>query len=515
MSVIIILTVTIFLSLLYTYILHPAFFTPFSKVPFAHPTSSISSLWITWKRRQGHEVRTIHKAHQQLGPVVRLGPNEVSVNSLDGLRKIYAGSWDRHEWFLQVRAFGEVPNLSSMLVKKEHSVRKRILAPVYTKSYILGSEDFRILAGVLLFERFFPYLDSVTRSREEVNVLNLGAAAGVEFLSAYMVGVQNGFNLLGKGKELVQRKYLENAKKKLSPLMGAKITDDIKLAVEESEEEVLQMCKRAKRSMEKAASGSNEVETSSHPVVFAQMRELIPSKEGITDQEELLHHIASEFLDNLDAGREGSAITLTYAIHELSKQPLLEAALRKELMTLEPPLIYPAGSKEVSESILRGLDKLPLLDAILTETLRLYPTTQVPLRRVVPEGGATIDNYFIPPGVTIHSSSHCLNRNSAAFSEPEEWKPERWRCAEDTQDGNMEKQDAESNPRRWFWTFGSGSRMCIGNHLMVLILKLLLAAIYTNFKITIVDDDDIQQSENAVIAGPVGGKLIVKFSRVG
>lgn len=84
------------------------------------------------------------------------------------------------------------------------------------------------------------------------------------------------------------------------------------------------------------------------------------------------------------------------------------------------------------------------------------------------------------------------------------WRPERW--LEVTQDERDEMM-------RWFWAFGSGGRMCIGNNLAVIELKIVVAAIYTNYTTKIIDDGDIEQLD-AYSAGPKGDKLILQFKKV-
>ena len=44
-------------------------------------------------------------------------------------------------------------------------------------------------------------------------------------------------------------------------------------------------------------------------------------------------------------------------------------------------------------------------------------------------------------------------------------------------------------------------------------LKVVTAAIYSNFRTSIVDDEGIEQ-EDTIIAGPRGEKLILRFERV-
>jgi hypothetical protein len=71
-----------------------------SGVPCAHWSSAISSLWILNVRFNSREICTIHEAHQRLGPVIRLAPNEISVNCVKGgIQTIYAGGFEKHEWY--------------------------------------------------------------------------------------------------------------------------------------------------------------------------------------------------------------------------------------------------------------------------------------------------------------------------------------------------------------------------------------------------------------------------------
>ena len=73
-------------------------------------------------------------AHNKLGPVIRLGPNELSVASLDGLRKIYLGGFEKTEWYVEEFVNYQTPNLVSMLGSKEHGAQKRMLSHIYSKS---------------------------------------------------------------------------------------------------------------------------------------------------------------------------------------------------------------------------------------------------------------------------------------------------------------------------------------------------------------------------------------------
>lgn len=83
----------------YKYFLHSLLLSPLSKIPNAHSTSPFSPFWILWVRYTRVENRVVHDAHQRLGPVIRLGPNEISVNQVNGgIRTVYSGGFDKPEW---------------------------------------------------------------------------------------------------------------------------------------------------------------------------------------------------------------------------------------------------------------------------------------------------------------------------------------------------------------------------------------------------------------------------------
>jgi len=58
-------------------------------------------------------------------------------------------------------------------------------------------------------------------------------------------------------------------------------------------------------------------------------------------------------------------------MYELSRQPLLQSKLRAEVRSLSPRLNYPTNIPE-DLSLPRSIDALPLLDAVIQETLRRY-----------------------------------------------------------------------------------------------------------------------------------------------
>ncbi|KAF2849839.1 hypothetical protein T440DRAFT_508342 [Plenodomus tracheiphilus IPT5] len=91
------LTLTLLLPILLTlHLLHSYLRNPLRKIPTAHPLAHLTSLWIHYIRWRSIENATLKAAHERLGPIVRLGPGEVSVNCVrGGVRDIYVGGFEK------------------------------------------------------------------------------------------------------------------------------------------------------------------------------------------------------------------------------------------------------------------------------------------------------------------------------------------------------------------------------------------------------------------------------------
>lgn len=150
-------------------------------------------------------------------------------------------------------------------------------------------------------------------------------------------------------------------------------------------------------------------------------------------------YVAAECKDQMLAGIQGVGTVLCYLVFFLS-QPQNFAAqqrLHQELTAATPDV---------------ALDKLPYLDAVFKEGLRLAPLTSMSLPRYTPGGGCTIDGYFIPGGTIVSCQSWTLHRlHEDVFPQPEKFWPDRW----------LEEKGA-ADRARLFFPFSVGGRGCIG-----------------------------------------------------
>lgn len=138
------------------------------------------------------------------------------------------------------------------------------------------------------------------------------------------------------------------------------------------------------------------------PTLFTKMFDT--EKSGMTQSE-----IRNEAQGYIVAGSDTTAITLTYLVYSVCKNPEVQANLVKELSELPEP---------VSD---RDLRDLPYLNNVISETLRLHTAVPFGLPRAVPPEGAQFNGYFLPGGVTVSTQSYSLHRDPKIFADPERY----------------------------------------------------------------------------------------------
>lgn len=121
--------------------------------------------------------------------------------------------------------------------------------------------------------------------------------------------------------------------------------------------------------------------------------------------------IIIEITNLIFAGTDTTGNTFSYMFWELAKNPEWQGRLRDELSTIQ--------FDNVPDY--QDVMKLPVLDALIHETLRFWPASPASLPRVTPKGGRTIDGVKVPENVSIRrteasSSASLINGPSRLLS---------------------------------------------------------------------------------------------------
>lgn len=197
---------------------------------------------------------------------------------------------------------------------------------------------------------------------------------------------------------------------------------------------------------------------------------------------------------------------LPLVIQFIYKHPEVLAKLRQELAELP---------RDVSIEDMAHHDgncRLPYLEATILEALRLTPTFGLSLGRSVPATGCQLNEYFIPPGYVVSMSGWANNINRDYFGEDaKEFKPERWignHPTEIAKDGTGLPRTMKNYLEAGWFTFGAGSRVCIGRHLTMISYFKFIGRFVRQFDIEVVKDGRlwyglIQHTEDMMIKAKV------------
>jgi len=382
---------------------------------------------------------------------------------------------------------------------RPHSIRKRMISHIYSKSTLQSSAALASQARTILFSRLLPIITASIKPSQiphGIDVHDLWNAATMDFITAYIFGLPHSTNFLQNvgyrqhWLELYQsrKKYTFFPQElprltKIAHAIGVRLVPRwVDYANQEIEAFCASMCKAATASI-KSKPGSSADPADEAVVLNALLaghekeRRQKGSNSILNDtvlrEPEL--SVYSEMLDQLAAGHETAGITMTYLTWHLSQDIELQNALRAELLTLDNPLNYPPSftSAAAEQSFKEGhgdwvndiqmpspkqLDSLPILHAVMMETLRIKAAIPGSQPRMTPYPSCTIGKYEIPGGVRVGAAAYSLHRNVSVYPSPSIWDHKRWL------DSPGQNNEARRERDRWFWAFSSGGRMCIGSN---------------------------------------------------
>lgn len=197
------------------------------------------------------------------------------------------------------------------------------------------------------------------------------------------------------------------------------------------------------------------------------------------------------------AGSDTSSTTITYILWELSRRPDILSKLQSEL---DEAMVDSKAIPDISI-----LNELPYLNAVVKEGtpnernqsrthadarstlagLRVYTAAPSLLERVVPtfsskpgndDGDFDLMGYPIPAGTIVSTQAWSMHRNPNVFTAPDVFSPERWQEA-------STHPDQLAQMHQHLISFGTGTRVCGGQNLAQVIMRIVLSSICRNFTV--------------------------------
>jgi cytochrome P450 len=153
---------------------------------------------------------------------------------------------------------------------------------------------------------------------------------------------------------------------------------------------------------------------------------------------------------------------LAFTLYLISQHPDVETRLFDEIDRV-------VGQRAIA---IPDLEQMPYLEMVLKESMRLLPVTTLLSRQAVES--VVLNGYTLPKNSVVLFAPWTLHRCSEYFPNPLSFDPERF---------HRDRKD--KIPKFAYLPFSAGPRICIGNALAMMQMRINLATILQNYRLTV------------------------------
>lgn len=185
---------------------------------------------------------------------------------------------------------------------------------------------------------------------------------------------------------------------------------------------------------------------------------------------------------------------MSFACYLLAVHPEKQDRLYNEILKYGKDVEVKEKDEEEGKQSFDSFKEMPYLDAIIFETLRLFPPVPIDVKE------ATSDD-VLPNGVKIGKGTvvvfepYVMARNQDVYASPCSFQPERWLQKEDGKPRPFQTFDPYAFP-----VFQAGPRICLGKDLALFEVKFLLVELIKRYRLEFPDLSSIDTSPDADVA---------------
>ncbi|OHE96886.1 cytochrome P450 oxidoreductase [Colletotrichum orchidophilum] len=449
--------------------------SPLRSVP-GPSLARFTDFWYFHHVKQGDFEKVNQKLHEQYGPIVRYGPNRYSINDAEATKTVYGHGTDfqKSEWYSSFQPNDDLWNLFSERSAKRHARNRRFYTNAYSMTSLVNYEPYVDECGALFAQR----LSEFAKVGAMMDIGHWFQCFAFDAIALMTYGKRLGF--LDRGEDVAQvihhlnqsldymslagifplvHKYITPILNKVLPSrsMGAKVLYVLTFTAKTIEEE--QASPKPVIDVKGAEDGA--------AVGEAFLTKFL-AKHSSNSDEFTSWHLLNGCMSNMVAGSDTTGISISAILYHLLKNPETMTKLQEELDDF-------TRRGELSPSpTFKESQKLPYLQAVIKEALRVHPAAGLPLERIVPKGGVTIGGRFFPEGSVVGINAWVQHRNKVFYGEDaDSFNPDRWLIEDEAKLSVMN--------RNWM-PFGLGSRTCIGKNVSILEMSKLIPRIIRDFE---------------------------------
>jgi cytochrome P450 len=203
---------------------------------------------------------------------------------------------------------------------------------------------------------------------------------------------------------------------------------------------------------------------------------LTPAEGAIRSDES----VVDELLTLVVTGHDTTTTALAWALTWICGHPGVEDEMRKEL-------------RDVDEADVRAISQLPYLDATCKEVLRIHPIVPAVFRQVMKP--YSLCGYEFSPGTVLSPNIYLVHHRAELFPESDKFEPRR-------------HLTRTYSPYEYL-PFGGGARRCIGMHLALLEMKIILISLFRRFELRLAPGQQPTPVRRLVAVAPSTGPRVV------
>ncbi|KAJ9606678.1 hypothetical protein H2200_008686 [Cladophialophora chaetospira] len=464
------------------WLLYPWYISPLRKV--RGPWYAIyTKWWLAYKTWKGVRAYAIHELHLKYGPWVRIAPDEVSTSDSQALGPIYGVSSNFVKTEFYTYQLRGIPELFTMSDRKAHAKRRRELAHLFTMTTIKEYES-------IVSENVKTCMDLIAaqgRAGKSCNLYDWWHYLSMDIVCELSFGLT--FDMLHHGTENTFIKDIYG----LLPIEPVRwhfgfLNRYAHLAP-------------FKFIRDAEACGVRTFEAARNIVADYKEKPQRPGRKDLLQKMLLARDEDGQPLPDVEvdiqalafmfAGAHTTSSSLTWIVWRIVRDPQIHRKLNEELDA--------ALSAEDRHAVPRhaSIENLTYLNCIVKEGLRIDTAIPGSVPRYVPRGGAYINGRYFPERTIISAQAYTCHRDPVVFPDPDRFWPERW-------------LDETPAMRKLYVPFGAdGPRKCIGMHLAMMELRVILAALFHRFEVSFAElvTEESMRMHELWLASPKGGKL--------
>ncbi|KAL4877794.1 benzoate 4-monooxygenase cytochrome P450 [Aspergillus karnatakaensis] len=434
-------------------ILYRAHFHHLQHIPGPYG-ARISGLWFSFRLHSRPAYKVLHELHERYGPIVRVGPSNVSIIKPHAVTQIYGGrsACTKSSFYDDSHP---MRSLHACRSRTEHDRRRRVWSTGFRAARLRGYESRIRVYRQKLFDRLnteqqHGHIDMSTW----FNFYSYDVMGDLTFARSFGMLDRRGnhwaIGMLLSGTVLFGY-YLPSWAFRCLVTVPFLFKDFQRIFGFVAQILVERM--------------NTKVEI---PDICASFLAPLKGDSPTTDQFNLL---MGDAMLIITAGSDTTATSLTSIVYELACHPEEFSKLRAELEPLTPD---DPSSGEYLDSQIAGL---PHLNGVINETLRLHPPIPSVIPRDTPPEGITFNvngmQTHIPGGVTVFCPQWVIGRSEEAYVEPLSFLPERWY-----------KRPEYIKAHEAYAPFSSGTYSCIGKPLALMNIRTTIARLVMTFDIS-------------------------------